>query len=91
MKILKYDTTSEDEACNFLIQDWKLGKIKWEYDYTNAAFTCEWLDKYGMEPMGSDYTPQYENGVRVVEWYCANGPSESDDEIVWGYFLHTTK
>jgi len=89
VKILKYDTDSEEEVCRLMIEDWKAQKIRWEYEDTNHAFEKEWLEKYGMDPMSEDYTPQYENGVRVVEWYCMNGVKESDDQIVWGYFLHT--
>ena len=90
VQILRYDTDSEEEACQLLIDDWKIGKVKWELCFTNEAFSREWLEKYGMDPMGDNYTPQYENEVRMVEWYCVTGPKESDDEIVWGYFLHTT-
>jgi len=91
VKILKYDTDSEDEACRLLIEDWKARNIKWEFDSTNEAFDREWLEKYGMDPITYDFTPQYENGVRVVEWCCVSGPYESDDEIICGYFLHTRK
>lgn len=90
VKILKYDTDSDEEACRLLVEDWKAGNVKWEFEDTNHAFDREWLERYGMDPMSRDYTPQYENGVRKVEWYCSIGPKESDDEIVWGYFLHTT-
>lgn len=78
VKIFKYDTDSEEEACDLLIDDWQSQKIKWEFDYTNEAFDKKWLEKYGMEPMSEYFTPQYENGVRLVEWYCT-GAEESDD------------
>ena len=91
VRILKYDTDSEKEACRLLVDDWKAGKVKWEFEDTNHAFDREWLEKYGDDPMSESYMPQYENGVRTVEWYCCNGPNESDDEIVWGYFFHTIR
>ena len=90
VKILKYDTDSEEEACHLLIEDWKKGEIEWEFEDTNQAFDREWLEENGMDPISEGYAPEYENGVRTVEWYCCNGPKESDDVIAWGYFLHTT-
>lgn len=89
VKILKYGNDSVEEACHLLIEDWKSGKIEWEYEETNKVFNRDWLEKYGTDPISQDYTPQYENGVRVLEWYCSSGPKEGNDEIVLGYFLHT--
>ena len=89
-KILKYDTTSEEDAFNFLLDDWINGKIVWSYPDTNLAIDKNWLKKYGSEPLSDYYDKQYENGVRVVTWhYC--GERESDDHIVSCYLIHSIK
>ncbi len=83
--IRKYDTNSEDKAITLLLTDWIAGQFKWEWEGSNEAFTPEWLKENGQDYLLE--IPQYENGVRVIEWYCCNGPKESDDEIVYGYFV----
>ena len=89
-KILRFNTDSEEEACKLLIEDWKNGKIVWEYPDTNIAFSKDWLKKYGLEPLSDYYEKQFENEVRFVTWhYC--GERESDDEIVTCYFIHSKK
>jgi len=87
VKVLKYDTTSDNDAARRLIEDWKAGNIRWDYDDCNAAFTPDWLEKYGMEPLGEDYTPLHDNGVRIIEWRCCMGTNDADDQIVCGYLV----
>ncbi len=90
IKVLKYATSSEDDACRMLVEDWKKGKIIWECSDTNLAFSKSWLDAYGLEPISDLCDKQYENNVRVVTWhYC--GESESEHQIVSCYFVHSTK
>lgn len=89
-KILQYDTESEEEACKRFIEEWKQRKIIWDHEETNLAFTKEWLDKYSLESLEDHYEKQYEKNVRIVSWYYL-GQSESDDEFVTGFLIHSEK
>ena len=84
--IRHYETSSEEDACRLLVTDWQEGKINWEYENTNEAFTKEFLDEL-LDLELTSFSPQYQNGVRFMEWYCG-GENKSNDEIVWIYFIH---
>ncbi len=86
VKVFKYDTDSAEVACEMLVKEWKEGKIVWEWWGANEAFTPEWLNELGYPP---EVGPEEELGVIKYEWWCCQGESESDDEIVYGYFINS--
>jgi len=85
-KIFKYDTDSAATACELLVKDWIEGKIVWDWWGANKAFTPDWLEKYGYPP---ELEPQEELGVTIYSWHCVQSESESDDEIVGGFFIRS--
>ena len=87
VKIRRYDTDFESDACRLLVDDWKLNSMGWEWEPSNIAFSSELLESQ-FDLLLNAQTPQYENGIRVMEWYSV-GDSESDDEIIQTYFICT--
>lgn len=85
-RIRRYDTNSFDEAAIALVDDWIEGQIIWNYDGTNEKLDAEYMQKWGYPTQ--DCVPEIdrENEVYTVSWYGC-GASESDDEIVTGYFI----
>ena len=84
VKIFRYKTDSVAKACRMLVEDWKAGKIEWEWWGANEAFTKDWLMEYGYPP---EIGPHKELGVTKYEWHCIQGECESDEEEVYGYFV----
>jgi hypothetical protein len=85
--ILHYKTDSEDEAAHLIGADWSQGRVIFESTRNSELFSPEWIkDSIHTELIYME--PQYENGVRVIEFYCT-GPDESDDRKAWAYFIHS--
>lgn len=84
--IRHYETDSAEEACRLLVSDWIGGKIVWENQSTNEAYTREVLEDL-LELELNSYAPHYKNGVRYMEWYYG-GETNFEDELVQLYFIH---
>lgn len=87
--ILHYDTDSEDEAVRLLGSDWAEGRVTFELGSDAGIFGPEWV-KDSIDEALNYMTPQYENGIRVIHFYCSGGSDESDDRQAWAYFVHST-
>ncbi len=83
----RYDTVSFDEAATLLIDDWIEGKFKWETEETVAAFSPEWLERYGYPYEGC--LPEIDTETEIVsyQWFWFNG---EDELIVDGYFIKSS-
>lgn len=80
-KTLRYNTNSFDEAVKMFVDDWIEGKIVWEVEELNDAFTPEWLKNEGYPFDGFEPTIE-ETEVVVYTWQWAG-----DDQSVTGYFV----
>lgn len=84
--ISHYDTNSEDRAARLFGADWAEGKITFESAKGTGLFGPSWVHD-SIEEALIDMTPQYENGVRVIHFYCTGGAHERDDRQAWAYFV----
>lgn len=84
-----YKTNSEDEAARMLGADWSEGRIRFPTPDPPGLFGPDWV-RSSIDEALNDMTPQYENGVRTIHFYCAGGPNESDDRQAWAYFVRST-
>lgn len=83
---LRYDTDSFDEAAVRLVDDWFAGRIRWEAEEVQTAFSPQWLQANGYP--GNNCEPQIhrETGIVTYVWHWC-GEEESDDQVVYGYFI----
>lgn len=80
-KTLRYKTDSFDEAVKMLVDEWIAGKIVWEVEELNRAFTPEWLREGGYPFNGFEPTIE-DTEVVVYYWQWAG-----DHESIIGYFI----
>ncbi|PQV64274.1 hypothetical protein B1R32_106120 [Abditibacterium utsteinense] len=80
----RYNTNSFDQATIWLVDDWIGGKIKWDAEFTNEAFSPEWLQKYGYPQ--EDCLPEIDLETKIVSyrWFWCDGESE---HVVDGQFI----
>lgn len=83
-----YDTGSEEDAARLFEADWAAGRVTFESAKDTELFGAAWIHDSIDEAL-NDMTPQYENGVRVIHFYCTGGAHEGDDRQAWAYFVHS--
>jgi hypothetical protein len=88
--IRHYDTDSEEEAAHLFGNDWAAGRVAIDSAKDTALFGPTWV-RDSIDEALNDMTPQYENGVRVIRFYCTGGAHERDDRQAWAYFVHSIK
>jgi hypothetical protein len=89
--IRHYQTDSVNQAHDFLIQEWVDGGViwnSWEFAGPNCtaevpAFSPEYLRSNCFNEEPRDVILN----VTVFEWWCCTGRPDSDDHLVYGYFV----
>lgn len=85
-----YNTDSEDEAACLLGSDWSEGRIHFPTPDGPGEFGPDWV-RDSIDEALNYMSPQYDNGVRNIHFYCTGGPNESDDRQAWAYFIRSTE
>lgn len=88
-KVRRYNTNSFDEAAIMLVDDWRAGKIEWEFEEITNAFTAEWLEAKGYPVDYMEPKIDRENEFVHHRWHW-HGETEGDDVLIYGYFFKTT-
>lgn len=87
-KALRYDTNFFDEAVERFVDDWVAGKIVWEFEELNDAFTPEWLEANGYPTEDCETAIHRETEIVTYVWHWC-GETDGDDQIIYGYFVKT--
>ena len=87
-KAFRYDTNFFDEAVEMFVDDWIAGKIVWEFEELNDAFTPEWLEANGYPNEDCETAIYKQTEIVTYVWHWC-GETDGDDQIIYGYFVKT--
>jgi hypothetical protein len=89
--IRRYQTDNVSQAHDWLIQEWVAGGVIWDsWELAGANCTAEvpaFSPEYLRFNCFNEGPRDVILNVTVFEWLCCTGRPDSDDHLVYGYFV----